>query len=618
MHDHGSNPLDTDTDGDGLPDGLEVELGLDPTRPNSGKGGVGCDVSGGGPAPWALFLALPLALTRRRRAAVAVAAAATLTATDAQAQDDPPRMDIQRFDPNPQSATFTRVRDAEQVEGGTFGAILSANYGYRVFELMDAETRERVMGLVDHLAGFDLGVEYAPTDWLAIGASMPFLQISGLPEEGTALLGHVGASARSVGIGDITLAIGISPWRQRAGAPLNVALVPRVVLPTGTRGQMLGTGTVGMGADLAVGRRWQHFRFSVMGGYQAQPKSAALLNTYPDDELRYGAAVAFPLGDGAWELQAEWSGATVVVAEGSKEVGELYDPLVHTPMEVGLALLWDPEPSPLWLKVGAGPGVTRAYGTPIFRAFVQGGFSLKPTGPQDHDGDGLIGRADRCPYEAEDFDGFEDEDGCPDLDNDGDGIPDTEDACPNEAEDFDGFEDDDGCPDPDNDGDGILDGDDACPNEAEVFNGFEDDDGCPDIGKAFIAWDKEEIVIVDNVYFEFDRDQVDKRSVDILEGVALVLHAYPNITRVEIQGHTDQRGKPKYNLDLSQRRVDSVQKWLVAHGIAPERLVAKGYGAERPLILEASTEEEHAKNRRVQFVIVEMAPTTKPKAPPAE
>jgi hypothetical protein len=89
---------------------------------------------------------------------------------------------------------------------------------------------------------------------------------------------------------------------------------------------------------------------------------------------------------------------------------------------------------------------------------------------------------DQCPYEAEDVDGFQDEDGCPDPDNDGDGILDAADQCPNEAEDVDGFEDEDGCPDPDNDHDGVLDADDQCADGAETINGVDDGDGCPDTG----------------------------------------------------------------------------------------------------------------------------------------
>ena len=101
----------------------------------------------------------------------------------------------------------------------------------------------------------------------------------------------------------------------------------------------------------------------------------------------------------------------------------------------------------------------------------------------DNDRDGILDVDDKCPNEPETKNGFEDEDGCPDsveLDRDGDGIPDTLDKCPDDPEDKDGFEDEDGCPDPDNDKDGILDVDDLCPNDPEDKDGFEDQDGCPD------------------------------------------------------------------------------------------------------------------------------------------
>ena len=90
-------------------------------------------------------------------------------------------------------------------------------------------------------------------------------------------------------------------------------------------------------------------------------------------------------------------------------------------------------------------------------------------GCPDKDGDLIIDRLDKCVDKAEDKDGFQDEDGCPDEDNDGDLILDVDDKCPMAAEDKDGFQDEDGCPDPDNDNDGILDGDDKCPLETRDY-----------------------------------------------------------------------------------------------------------------------------------------------------
>jgi OOP family OmpA-OmpF porin len=98
----------------------------------------------------------------------------------------------------------------------------------------------------------------------------------------------------------------------------------------------------------------------------------------------------------------------------------------------------------------------------------------------DSDKDGIVDSKDKCPYEPEDPDGFEDEDGCPDYDNDHDGILDVNDKCPNDPEDKDGFEDVDGCPDYDNDFDNVPDSSDKCPNEPEDRDNFQDQDGCPD------------------------------------------------------------------------------------------------------------------------------------------
>ncbi|MFH0902965.1 MAG: outer membrane beta-barrel protein, partial [Pseudomonadota bacterium] len=100
--------------------------------------------------------------------------------------------------------------------------------------------------------------------------------------------------------------------------------------------------------------------------------------------------------------------------------------------------------------------------------------------PSDADGDAFLDARDKCPDKAEDFDGFEDQDGCPDLDDDGDGILVGIDGCEKEKETVNGIEDADGCPEKDSDGDGILDPVDRCPSDPEDADSFADDDGCPD------------------------------------------------------------------------------------------------------------------------------------------
>lgn len=249
--------------------------------------------------------------------------------------------------------------------------------------------------------------------------------------------------------------------------------------------------------------------------------------------------------------------------------------------------------------------------------------------PGDRDGDGILDPDDRCPDEPEDFDGYEDEDGCPeDQDSDGDGIPDSLDLCPVEPEDFDGYQDEDGCPEPDNDLDSLLDAADRCPNEPEDVDGFQDADGCPDLdndgdgipdtsdrcpnepgpadeqGCPRVYRDVEVtstgIVIHQTVYFEFNRAVIRPQSFPLLDTVAQVLHDFPDIT-VEIQGHTDDRGRDEYNLRLSSERAEAVRQYLIQKGIDPSRMSARGYGETRPLASNR-TAAGRARNRRVEFV----------------
>jgi outer membrane protein OmpA-like peptidoglycan-associated protein len=227
-----------------------------------------------------------------------------------------------------------------------------------------------------------------------------------------------------------------------------------------------------------------------------------------------------------------------------------------------------------------------------------------PDAGRDRDGDGILDAVDQCPDEPEDKDGFEDEDGCPDPDNDRDGILDTVDECPLDPEDIDGFKDEDGCPDPDNDEDGILDNVDQCPNVPENFNGIEDEDGCPEVPKKVVI-SGGKIEILEKVYFETNKAIIKTESYDILFQVAEVLRQNPNIKKVEVQGHTDSRGKDAYNQDLSERRAASVRTFLIDRGgISGGRLISRGYGESQP-VDDRENIQAWAKNRRVEFIILE-------------
>jgi OOP family OmpA-OmpF porin len=190
--------------------------------------------------------------------------------------------------------------------------------------------------------------------------------------------------------------------------------------------------------------------------------------------------------------------------------------------------------------------------------------------------------------------------GCP-PDRDGDTIIDAEDACP----DIPGIHSDDkeqnGCPG-DKDGDGIRDDKDACPEEKGKPDPDPQKNGCPSL----VRVTKTEIVILQQVQFKTGSDVILAASDELLGQVASVLSQHTQIKRLEVQGHTDNRGSAAYNKKLSERRAASVVRWLTERGgIDADRLTAKGYGMDQPLD-DNSTDAGRQRNRRVQFKIIDM------------
>jgi outer membrane protein OmpA-like peptidoglycan-associated protein len=219
---------------------------------------------------------------------------------------------------------------------------------------------------------------------------------------------------------------------------------------------------------------------------------------------------------------------------------------------------------------------------------------------RDSDRDGVPDSRDQCASEAEDTDGFDDEDGCPDADNDGDGIADTADGCTGEAEDKDTFQDDDGCPDTDNDGDGVLDASDRCPLEA----GTSDGDGCPAPAAPAAAPEpaSEPIELTQIIRFEKNQSAVAGSYDGALDEIAKQLADHPEIELVAIEGHADDRGSPELNDRLSRARAEAVRTALVKRGVAKKRLTAQGFGTARP-VASNDTEDSRAQNRRVELRI---------------
>jgi outer membrane protein OmpA-like peptidoglycan-associated protein len=204
----------------------------------------------------------------------------------------------------------------------------------------------------------------------------------------------------------------------------------------------------------------------------------------------------------------------------------------------------------------------------------------------DTDKDGVCDGIDKCPNTPEAA--KVDAGGCP-LDTDKDGVADYKDKCPGTPM---GCKvDADGCP-IDSDGDGVCDGLDKCPGTPA---GLEvDEAGCP------VAYRVEKEVVLVGVTFAVNSARLTESAKEELDKVAESLRALPHI-KLEVQGHTDISGSREHNMELSEKRAQSVVDYFVEKGVDRSRLTAKGYGPDKPKY-DNKTAEGRKKNRRVEMI----------------
>jgi hypothetical protein len=259
------------------------------------------------------------------------------------------------------------------------------------------------------------------------------------------------------GFGDIRLHLKfrLYPFMEGDKEGFGIALAPSVSFPIGhffdtipdplddKSGSFMGSSLPTVTARVVADYYKYPFHIAAQVGYR-WAEDATFYDRTIGQRLVYGGAFGFwPVRELELLLEAYgWNGFTTQVD--------------RSPVELDLAVKWRFW-GPLMLIAGGGHGFV-GMGAPQVRGFL--GLVYEPLEEPvvenpDRDGDTILNESDQCPDDAEDFDQYQDEDGCPDPDTDNDEVPDTFDACPMVPEDVDGFEDGDGCPDLDHDTDDI-------------------------------------------------------------------------------------------------------------------------------------------------------------------
>jgi OOP family OmpA-OmpF porin len=496
----------------------------------------------------------------------AAALAAALVAAAATRADDPT---ARAFDPDPSrpaalSGGDFAVETAARQGRGAARLELLLDYARGLLALREGDAKVGDL-LRDRLAFHLLG-SYAlgPVEF---GADLPFAAHQGsnmglLTSRGVG--GPLADPISSTALGDFRV-VAKAPLPWRAG-PLDLAAALDLRLPTGDERAFTSDG-LAVNPEVLAGATLGRFRLDAAAGWLFRGQG---------QYLQLVAKDAFTFGVGAQARLPrvgrleDWRAIVDVAAQWPRGLG-LGDARHRAPASARAGLrarVW----RDLAVDVGVGTGLASfgdaGYGRESFRVFA--GLRWERAGaPQGVPGD-----------------------------RDGDGVPDDVDRCPDDP----GPADLDGCPD--RDGDGIADIDDRCPDQP----GPPQTDGCPPpADQPEVTIEATRLSLKDAIRFDTARDTIKPESGKVIDAIADILKAHPELKRVRVEGHTDSVGARAYNVDLSQRRARSVVRALVERGVAAARLDSAGYGFDRPIASNA-TSLGRAKNRRVEFAILAEAP----------
>jgi OOP family OmpA-OmpF porin len=548
-----------------------------------------------------------------------VVCASTVCVTPAaRAQSSAKGFALNRFDPSERGSEWF-VLDTLDFRGHSrFALGVIADYGYKPLVFRDADGKE-VQAFIEDQLFLHFGASILLWERLRLAADLPVAAL--VKGEPGVLDGQLYDVDEGAALGDLRVSADVRLFGKYRGLVSGSAGLS-VWLPTGSQEAYTGDGKVRIAPHFNLAGEVAWFAYAVKLGFNVRLNDEELAGASLGSEVFGAASLGLRLANGKLLLGPEFYASTVVKDGAFSAKG--------TPVEMVVGMHY-------WIArvvrigAGVGPGFTDGFGSPKVRAV--GSLEWVPDEPDpDRDHDGILDKDDACPDEPGVRSDDPKKNGCPLRDRDRDTILDEDDACPDEP----GVRSDDpaknGCPIRDRDGDRILDVDDACPDLPGVANPDPKKNGCPDTdgdtiidpedacptaagppnedpkkhGCPVARVEKGQIRILEQVKFKTDSAEILGESNYILDAVSQILVDNPQITRISIEGHTDNVGAAAYNKGLSQRRAASVMSWLVAHGIEAGRLSSAGFGLELP-IADNDSEEGRRVNRRVEFHIREVS-----------
>lgn len=506
-------------------------------------------------------------------------------------------------------AATLRIERPGPAPHGTVDVGLTFDYSHDLIErgvACDADTESSdfcqgegpTRALVSDLGRAELSATLSLWKTLELGLGLPFVLTRAAADPDASLVMRFGLADVRVGVGVTLLGEGATRMAARIDT----------TWPTASDYSYSGSEAWTLTPGFVLTHTAGSVTFAAKLGYRLRER-LLLYDIEQDDELIAHLGAAF----------AAWPSLSLIAdASGSFGVGGLSLSKREVSFELDLGARWQgPGTTSIELAVGTSGLPRDEFGlVGLVRALLSVRTAFEPAPPveipqsaRDSDGDGFDDDEDACIFDAEDHDGFADDDGCPDPDNDADGLLDANDACPDQSEDSDGFQDQDGCPEADNDEDGVPDGADRCRNAPEDRDGYEDYDGCPEPGpeRPAVTLSGSRSLLADTIYFEGQADSISPGSRPLLDELARTLRRLPAHKRVRVEGYTDDAGNPEHNIDLSYRRAKAVVEYLKARGVPADRLEYAGYGGTKPLA-DNRTPEGRALNRRVQFSLIDAPP----------